>query len=266
VLLDPQQQELTAEVAKDAEETREISGSSASSAVWFVGRRKNMKPGLLAVIAVLALTPGLRSQAENQAAPRPANPQNRLPFIPDEKMSEPLKRALAEYKEVRPDGLGGGRGGAGGPSLWTVYIRLPEILTPLRQLHEQTHVNPRISQKLVHWIIMITARYWTNDIWTAHEEDAVKEGLSRDTIKALEEGRHPEHMAEDEEIIYDFCTELLQNKRVSDATYARALAKFGEEGVVQAAVIEGLYSYLSLAVNMAYPESAGHGRLAPFPK
>ncbi len=54
-------------------------------------------------------------------------------------MTEPLRRALAEYREVRPDGLGelGGAGaaggvGAGGPNLWTVYVHLPEILGPLR--------------------------------------------------------------------------------------------------------------------------------------
>jgi 4-carboxymuconolactone decarboxylase len=73
-------------------------------------------------------------------------------------------------------------------------------------------------------------------------------------------------MTDDEEISYAFCTELLENKRVSDATYARAVAKFGEEGVVQIAVTAGLYTYMSMAVNMAYPESASHGRLAPFPR
>jgi 4-carboxymuconolactone decarboxylase len=196
------------------------------------------------------------------------NPQNRLSAIPGDKMTQPLMDALAQYKAVRPDGIVDRNGavGAGGPSLWSVYVHLPEILGPLRELHEQAHVNPRISQKLVHFIIMITARYWTNDIWTAHEEDSIREGLGRDTVKALAEGRHPDHMAEDEEIIYDFCTELLENKRVSDATYARAVATFGEEGVVQATVIEGLYTYMSMAVNMAYPESANHGRLAPFPQ
>jgi len=205
--------------------------------------------------------------------PTPASPQNRLSAIPAEQMREPLRRALAEYRQVRPDGLGelGGAGaaggvGAGGPNLWTVYVHLPEILGPIRQLHEQSHVNPRISQKLVHFIIMIVARYWTNDIWTAHEEDSIREGLGRDTVTALEEGRYPENMAEDEAVIYDFCTELLENKRVSDATYARAVAMFGEEGVVQTAVTAGLYSYLSIAVNMAYPESAPSGRLAPFPQ
>jgi 4-carboxymuconolactone decarboxylase len=216
----------------------------------------------------------IRSQALwPVAVSTPASPQNRLSAIPADRMTAPLQRALAEYREVRPDGLGelGGAGaagevGAGGPNLWTVYVHLPEILGPLRQLHEQVHVNPRISQKLVHFIIMIVARHWTNDIWTAHEDDSIKEGLGRDTVVALEEGRHPPNMAEDEQIAYDFCIELLQNQRVSDATYARAVAMFGEEGVVQAAVTVGLYSYLSLAVNMAYPESAPAGRLAPFPQ
>ena len=216
----------------------------------------------------------IRSQALwQEPPPTPASPQNRLSAIPESRMSAPLRRALAEYREVRPDGLGelGGAGadggvGAGGPNLWTVYVHLPEILGPLRELHEQVHVNPRISQKLVHFVIMIVARHWTNDIWTAHEEDAVKEGLGRDTVTALEEGRYPPNMSQDEQVAYDFCIELLQNKRVSDATYARAVALLGEEGVVQTAITVSLYSYLSLAVNMAYPESAPSGRLAPFPQ
>jgi 4-carboxymuconolactone decarboxylase len=216
----------------------------------------------------------IRGEPRGEApAPMPASAQNRLSAIPEDKMSEPLRRALAEYREVRPDGLGeaggagpGGGVGAGGPNLWTVYVHLPEILGPLRQLHEQSHVNPRISQKLIHFIIMIVARHWTNDIWTAHEEDSIREGLGRDTVRALEEGRHPEHMTEDEAAAYDFCTELLENKRVSDATYARAVAALGEEAVVQMAVTTGLYSYLSIAVNMAYPESAKSGRLPPFPR
>lgn len=216
----------------------------------------------------------IRSEVRSEApAPAPASAQNRLSAIPEAHMREPLRRALAEYREVRPDGLGelggagpGGAVGTGGPNLWTVYVHLPEILGPIRELHEQSHVNPRISQKLVHFVIMIVARHWTNDIWTAHEEDSIREGLGRDTVMALEDGRHPEHMTGDEAAVYDFCTELLQNQRVSDATYARAVAELGEEGVVQVAVTAGLYTYLSMAVNMAYPESAPSGRLPPFPR
>jgi 4-carboxymuconolactone decarboxylase len=216
----------------------------------------------------------LRMEAQGEwPIPVPASAQNRLSAIPEEAMREPLRRALEEYRAVRPDGLAtlGGAGSAGGvgfggPNLWTVYVHLPEILGPIRELHEQSHVNPRLSQKLVHFVIMIVARHWTNDIWTAHEEDSIKEGLSRDTVTALEEGRHPEHMAEDEAAVYEFCIELMEKKRVSDATYARAVAQVGEEGVVQVAVTAGLYTYLSMAVNMAYPESAGSSRLQPLPR
>ncbi|PWU03505.1 MAG: hypothetical protein C5B51_18990 [Terriglobia bacterium] len=75
-------------------------------------------------------------------------------------------------------------------------------------------------------------------------------------------------MAEDEELIYDFCAELQHNKSVSDATYARALAKFGEAGVVEAANIEGYYVYLSMVMNTARSPLPGGVKppLAPFPK
>jgi 4-carboxymuconolactone decarboxylase len=75
-------------------------------------------------------------------------------------------------------------------------------------------------------------------------------------------------MADDEEALYDFCAELLHNQSVSDPTYARALNKFGEPGIVEAASIEGYYTYLSMIMNTARsPMPAGaKPALAAFPK
>lgn len=71
-------------------------------------------------------------------------------------------------------------------------------------------------------------------------------------------------MAEDEAIIYDFCMELKANKGVSDATYARALSKFGEEGVVEATFVEGLYGLLAMVTNMARtPVAPGAHTISP---
>lgn len=67
----------------------------------------------------------------------------------------------------------------------------------------------------------------------------------------MAEGRRPERMAEDEEILYDFCTELQHHQSVSDPTYARALAKFGEPGIVEMASLQGYYSYLAMIMNVA---------------
>jgi 4-carboxymuconolactone decarboxylase len=56
-------------------------------------------------------------------------------------------------------------------------------------------------------------------------------------------------MAEDEEIAYDMATEILRLKRVSDATYARAVAKFGEQGVIDLLGVVGYYNFLAIVLN-----------------
>ena len=75
-------------------------------------------------------------------------------------------------------------------------------------------------------------------------------------------------MADDEEILYNFCTELHQNKSVSDATYARMLKAFGEQGIIDAIGISGYYTLLAMTLNTARTPVPG-GRtpaLAAFPR
>jgi 4-carboxymuconolactone decarboxylase len=122
---------------------------------------------------------------------------------------------------------------------------------------------------LTEFAILIAAREWTNNYeWNAHSNAAAQAGLSKEIVADLAAGRRPEHMAEDEQIVYDFCAELLHNKSVSDATYARTLAKFGEAGVVEAANIEGYYVYLSMVMNTARSPLPANAKpqLAAFPK
>jgi len=51
-------------------------------------------------------------------------------------------------------------------------------------------------------------------------------------------------MSDDEGIVYDFCMELHHNKSVSDAIYAKALAKLGEQGVIDMIGINGYYTQI----------------------
>ena len=70
-------------------------------------------------------------------------------------------------------------------------------------------------------------------------------------MSAVADGRRPERMSEDEAIVYDVSLELQNNQSVSDATYARAVSKFGEPGVVELASIQGYYAYLAMVMNVA---------------
>jgi len=187
--------------------------------------------------------------------------QDRMPPIPVEKMTDAQKKAVADYKTIRNADL------AGPP--WTVLLRVPDLVVPSLQLRLHNLQNSALSQKLTELAILIAARHWTNSYeWNAHYALAVKAGLSTSVIAAVGDGRRPQGMAEDEEALYDFCMELLHNKGVSDATYARSLAKLGEAGIVEAAGLAGYYSYLAMVMNVARSPSPANATqsLAPFPR
>lgn len=191
----------------------------------------------------------------------PAWAQDRMPPIPTEKMTDAQKKAVADYKALRNTEL------TGPP--WTVLLRVPDLVVPSLQLRLHNQQNSALSPKLTEMAILIAARHLTNSFeFNAHHTLAVKAGLSADVIAAIADGRRPDHMAEDEAILHDFCLELLQNKGVSDGTYARALAKFGEAGVVEAAALEGYYTFLAMVMNVARSPTPANAtqKLAPFPR
>jgi 4-carboxymuconolactone decarboxylase len=191
-----------------------------------------------------------------------ATAQDRMPPIPADKQTAAQKKAIDDYKDLRKADL------TGPP--WTVLLRVPDLIVPSLELrlHNQTPNNP-LGARLTEFAILMAAREWTNNLeWNAHATAATTAGLSAAIIASVADGRRPEPMAEDEKIVWDFCNELLHNKSVSDSTYARALAKFGEAGVVEAASLEGYYTYLSMVMNTARSPLPANVKplLASFPK
>jgi 4-carboxymuconolactone decarboxylase len=186
--------------------------------------------------------------------------QNRMPPVPKDKMTEAQKKALEEVIASR------GAGGAEGP--FVPMLRSPELMNRLQTLGEYVRFHNSIGTKLTEFVILLTARQWTQQYeYDAHQPLALKAGLNQEIISAITEGRRPTGMAADEEIVYDFCSELRQNQGVSDATYARAVGKFGEQGVIDMTGLVGYYTTLAMIMNVArspLPEGK-KAPLAPFP-
>ena len=185
--------------------------------------------------------------------------QDRMPPIPADKMTGAQKAAAAEFRAARNADPNGPFG---------VLLRVPDLMTLGFKWREHVQFRSVLDQKLTEFGILIAARQWTQQYeWNAHYQAALKAGLKPDIVASVAEGRRPAQMAADEEVLYDFCMELHQNQSVSDATYARALAKFGESGIVEAASIEGYYALLAMVMNAARtPLPAGaKPPLASFP-
>jgi 4-carboxymuconolactone decarboxylase len=132
-------------------------------------------------------------------------------------------------------------------------------------LRFKSSLPPRLSE----FVILLTARRWTQQYeWNAHQPLALKGGLRADVVKAIADGRRADAMAEDEDAVYTLWDEVQRNQSVSDATYARAVAKVGEQGVIDVLGITGYYTMLAMVMNTArtpLPEGAKAG-LAPFPR
>lgn len=133
-------------------------------------------------------------------------------------------------------------------------------MPPLQDL-----LPPRLSEL----VILITARSWTQNYeWYAHYDLAIQGGLDPEIAKAIAEGRRPNSMASDEEVLYSFVAELLRNQGVSDVTYAQMESQFGEKGVIDAVGIAGYYTLISMVLNTArtpLPEGVTPA-LAPLPR
>jgi 4-carboxymuconolactone decarboxylase len=170
--------------------------------------------------------------------------QERMSMIPADKMTDAQKKAVADYKALRGADL------AGPP--WSVLLRVPDQVIPALQIRLHYLNKSVLGPKLTEFAILTAARKWTNNWeWNAHSTAATAAGLSADIMSAVAEGRRPERMTEEEAIVYDVSLEIQNNQGVSDGTYAKAVAKFGEPGVVELASIQGYYAYLAMVMNVA---------------
>jgi 4-carboxymuconolactone decarboxylase len=189
-------------------------------------------PFRLAVLAILVLF----------AVHTTADAQSRMAPIPKDKLTDAQKKAAAEFEAER--------GTLSGP--WAVMLRSPDMINRARGLSDYLRFKSSLPPRLSEFVILITAREWAQQYeWNAHHSLAMKGGLNPEIAKAIAEGRRPDKMAEDEAALYDFCIELHRNRSVSDATYARALAKFGEQGIVDTIGLSGWYTLVAMMLNTA---------------
>jgi 4-carboxymuconolactone decarboxylase len=162
--------------------------------------------------------------------------------------------------------LAGPRGAMGGP--FNVLLRSPEMGDLAQQLGAYARFDSSLPATLREMAIIMTARHWTADFeWYAHKNAALEAGLDLAIADAIALGRRPAAMQADEAALYDFCAELLDMHRITDATFAATLAALGERGIVDVIGTIGYYSMVSMLLNVdEYPLPDGvDAELRPLP-
>ncbi len=168
----------------------------------------------------------------------------RLPEMTLDQMT-PAQRNIAEAI------MNGPRGRMSGP--FNAWLRNPVLADRLQKVGEYVRFDTSLDKRINEMAILMTAQAWGSQYeWYAHAPFALKAGLDPDVLKAIGAGRKPETMKDDEAIVWEFSTQLRRDHGVDDAIYARALEKFGEQGIIDLVAVNGYYEVVSMTLNVAH--------------
>ena len=157
--------------------------------------------------------------------------KDRMPPLDEAGMNEAQRKAAAAL-------IAGPRKGVFGPFI--PLMRSPELMDRLQRVGEYLRFDSSVPGRLNELAMCLVARHWTNQFeWAVHYSLALKAGVARDTLDAIAQGSRPGAMADDEALVHDFLDELLANHGVSDANYARARERLGEQGVIDLVGLAG---------------------------
>ena len=190
--------------------------------------------------------------------PIAARPEERLPTVPPAQYTAEQKQAAAEFEAARKVAVFGP---------FEPLMHSPQVMSQARAMGDYLRYKSAIGNTLSELAILVTAREWTQDFeWSVHAPIAIKAGLRTEIVDAIAEGRRPAGMSGDEEIVYEYATELIKNKQVANATFDKAKARFGAKGVVDLTGIVGYYTFLAMQLNIAqYPAPKDSKKLPRMP-
>lgn len=166
---------------------------------------------------------------------------------------------LDEAQQELWDGLTATRGGGVdlvdsdghlvGP--FNAWLHVPKIGRRLSSLGAFLRFRTSLDRRLSEIAICTVGAHWQAEFeFFAHAPMALEYGVSRSVIDALRAGETPSFEREDDQIVYEITRQLLNNRRVTDATYAAGEALLGETGMVEVVALIGYYCLISMLLNL----------------
>ena len=112
-------------------------------------------------------------------------------------------------------------------------LRSPEYMSRLQRVGEYLRYNTKLGPAISEFIILLMARQWTQQFeWYSHQALALKADIKRRrrSNPSPTAGGPWRFMSPDQEMVYEFVTEIRLHQSVSDPVYERVKSRFGEQG------------------------------------
>lgn len=166
---------------------------------------------------------------------------SRVPYL--------TKENLPQDKQGLYDQIAEHRGHVARP--FEALLNSPEVATRVALLGEQLrYASPTIAADVREIVTLTIARTLECQyIWTHHCSSARETGVREEVINAIKEGGPPRRLLPKESVFIQFTRELIDEKRIRDATYSAVEHLLGQQGAVDLIITIGYYTMMCLAIN-----------------
>ena len=151
------------------------------------------------------------------------------------------------------------RGSAPNAGPYALLLHMPELAQRLESLRTYLRDETSVPQKVQELVMLTVAREMDCAyIWYAHAAAAREIGVRGDIVDNIREKRALTDLQPDEQTAVDFARELLRNRKVSQPTFDRASASFGQRGTLTLTTLIGCYATLAYIMNAYELEAPKH--------
>jgi len=155
----------------------------------------------------------------------------------------------AEQKEVYDANVASKRGRM--PAPVHAWIRSPQMAKRMEPLGEFLRYDASLGARLSEIAILVCARHWTAHFeWYAHKRLGLEAGIEPDIIAAIATRRAPDFSGDAKgQIVHDVSKALMEQHRLQQDLYDKAVAALGEKGLVELIGLLGYYCLVSMTLN-----------------
>jgi 4-carboxymuconolactone decarboxylase len=183
----------------------------------------------------------------------------RLPLPRREELDDAGRRIYDSLADPKGGTIRGLRGPGG------IMLHSPELSRRARPLNRYLRHEAGLGGRVRELAILTTARELDSQFeWAAHEPEAVAEGVSREIIDIIKHRKNTSGLNEADAIVIELGREIFGARRVTSATFARALEQFGRRALVDLVALMGNYAGTA-ALLTAFDMQLDPGRPSPLP-
>jgi 4-carboxymuconolactone decarboxylase len=197
---------------------------------------------MLTAAACLAAALPLAWIAANTVSSPARGKEPRFPQLTLDQLNDQQRRVGDKIVKISSVGLGGP---------YNPMLHSPVYAQRMYDLLDYLRWHTSVPTKLNEMAILVVSRQWRSQVeWYAHAPLAKKAGLAESIIADLKANTRPAGMSPEEEVVYDFITDLT-TKHVSDELFDRAKMLLGEQQVVDLTGVAGTYVGVAMLLAMA---------------